>query len=105
MGQLARYPVHWHLAGDKSGDFLRDSSIHHSFQRCVTVHGTHNVEIANNVCFDHFGHGYFLEDGDETGNAFLDNLAIEVVPVVDDSECLVGIVSYVDLIGFLLKGR
>ena len=45
MGQatrIARYPLHWHLAGDVSGSgsYLRNNSIHESYQRCVTLHGT-----------------------------------------------------------------
>jgi CBS-domain-containing membrane protein len=37
-------------------------------------------------------------------SCFVDD-RVEAVPVVDDSERLAGVVSYVDLIGFLLKGR
>jgi cell migration-inducing and hyaluronan-binding protein len=76
MGEMARYPFHWHRAGNVQGQFIRNSSIHRSFQRCLTVHGTHNAEVSNNICFDHFGHGFFLEDGDETGNRIRQNLGI-----------------------------
>ena len=73
MGQRAvmgRYPIHWHLAGDATGDFVKRTSIHHSFSRCVTIHGTHNVLIEDTVSFETFGHCYFLEDGIEQGNRF-----------------------------------
>lgn len=76
MGEMARYPFHWHRAGDVNGQYIKNSSIHHSFQRCLTIHGTNNAEVINNVCFDHFGHGFFLEDGDETGNKIFGNLGI-----------------------------
>lgn len=76
MGEMGRYPFHWHRAGNVSGQYIKNSSIHRSFQRCVTVHGTHNAEVNNNVCYNHFGHGYFLEDGDETGNKFIGNLGM-----------------------------
>src|SRR5690606_5931009 len=45
--------------------------------RCVTVHGTHNLRIENNVTYNTVGHCFFLEDGIETGNQFVKNLAIQ----------------------------
>ncbi|MEM9692085.1 MAG: G8 domain-containing protein, partial [Myxococcota bacterium] len=77
-GVLARYPVHFHIAGDMTGAVVKNSSIHHSYHRCVTVHTTQNVRIEANVAYDTFGHCYFLEDGLETGNAFVRNLGIAV---------------------------
>ena len=31
----------------------------------MTVHGTHGVNVVNNVAYNTFGHCYFLEDGGE----------------------------------------
>ena len=62
--------------------FIKDSSIHHSFQRCIVVHDTNGLLVKNNVCFDSFGHQYFLEDGPENGNQFIGNLGIRARPVV-----------------------
>jgi hypothetical protein len=75
-GKLARYPIHWHMMGNAPGQYARGNSIWNSFSRCITVHGTHDVTVANNVCYDHAGHGYFLEDGIETGNTFSGNLGV-----------------------------
>lgn len=75
-GKLARYPIHWHMMGDAPGQYARGNSIWHSFSRCVTVHGTNDVTVANNVCYDHAGHGFFLEDGIETRNTFSGNLGV-----------------------------
>ena len=75
-GKLARYPIHWHMMGDAPGQYARSNSIWNSFSRCVTVHGTNDVTVANNVCYDHAGHGYFLEDGIETRNTFIHNLGV-----------------------------
>ena len=50
MGQnleLARYPLHWHLAGDVKGQYVRNAAIHDTYNRCVTVHGTHNLRVEN----------------------------------------------------------
>jgi hypothetical protein len=81
MGQhleLARYPVHWHLVGDAgAGQYIRNAAIHDSYNRCVTVHGTNNLVIENNVTYNNIGHCFFLEDGIERGNSFISNLAIQ----------------------------
>jgi cell migration-inducing and hyaluronan-binding protein len=80
MGQnmhLARYPIHWHLLGDAPGQYIEDSSIHDSYNRCVTVHGTNDVLVKNNVTYNTVGHCFFLEDGIEHGNEFIRNLAIQ----------------------------
>jgi hypothetical protein len=80
MGQhltLARYPMHWHLIGEGAGQYIRNASIHDTYSRCVTVHGTNNLSIENNVTYNTVGHCFFLEDGIETGNRFVHNLAIQ----------------------------
>jgi cell migration-inducing and hyaluronan-binding protein len=80
MGQnleLARYPIHWHLVNDGKGQYIKNASIHDTYNRCVTVHGTHNLRVENNVTYNAVGHCFFLEDGIETGNEFVRNLAIQ----------------------------
>lgn len=79
MGQkkrLRRYPVHFHMDGAAPDSYLKNSSIHHTYNRCVTIHGTRQLRVQNNVCYDHLGHGYFLEDGAETDNVITNNLGI-----------------------------
>ena len=53
MGQhmtLARYPIHWHLVGEAGdGQYVKNAAIHDTFNRCVTVHGTHKLRVENNV--------------------------------------------------------
>ena len=89
MGQnmeLARYPIHWHLVGEGGqGQYIRNSAIHDTFNRCVTVHGTNDLRVENNVTYNSVGHCFFMEDGIETGNAFIKNLAIQVTchPTLD----------------------
>ena len=80
MGQnlkLARYPIHWHLVGDGKGQYIKNASIHDTYNRCVTVHGTNDLQIENNVTFNTVGHCFFLEDGIEHGNQYVHNLAIQ----------------------------
>jgi hypothetical protein len=81
MGQhmtLARYPIHWHLVGDAKGQYIRNASIHDTYSRCVTVHGTNFLRVENNVTYNIVGHCFFLEDGIENGNEFVRNLAIQI---------------------------
>ena len=77
QGILRRYPVHFHMMGDSGeNSYLKDSSLHHTFNRCVTVHGTNRLEIQRNVCYDHIGHGFFFEDGAEVDNVLEGNLGM-----------------------------
>src|SRR5579864_2323467 len=79
MGQnmhLARYPIHWHLIGDAQGQYIKNSAIHDTYSRCVTVHGTNYLGVENNVTYNNIGHCFFLEDGVEHGNQFVHNLGI-----------------------------
>lgn len=92
MGQRAkmgRYPVHWHLMGDDArGQFIAGSSIHHSFNRCVTIHGSNGVFVQNNVAFNAPGHCFFLEDGIETDNVFEANLGLSIHKAEEDHALL-----------------
>ena len=81
MGQrnlLKRYPVHFHMMGSAAGSYLRESSLHGLFNRCVTVHGSSDLSIARNVAYGTTGHCFFMEDGAETGNTLSGNLAMLV---------------------------
>jgi len=80
MGQknaLRRYPIHYHMLGQGgASSYLKNASIHHTFNRCVTVHGTNGLALTGNVCHDHLGHGYFFEDGAEVDNLVEGNLGL-----------------------------
>src|SRR6185369_569977 len=59
MGQnltLARYPIHWHLIGDAKGQYIKNASLHDTYNRCVTVHGTNFLRVENNVTYNTVGH-------------------------------------------------
>lgn len=77
-GRIGRYPLHFHLNQRGPESYIRGNSIHRSFNRCVTVHGTHGVRVTDNVAYDALGHCYFLEDGIETKNVFERNLGLLV---------------------------
>ena len=76
-GELGRYPVHWHMMGEgSSGSYLKNASIHNSFNRCVTIHASNGVILEDNVAYDAPGHCYFLEDGNEQNNVLRGNLGM-----------------------------
>ena len=87
-GVLGRYPIHFHLAGDAQGSFVQRSSIHHTFNRCVTLHGTQRVRLAQNVTYDDLGHCFFLEDGNERQNLLEGNLALLARPAAPQDAIL-----------------
>lgn len=78
MGQrgiAARYPMHWHLAGDRQGNYLIAAAIHDSFQRAAVIHSTNHVTLDANVAFRVSNHAYvWAEDGDEHSNVLTRNV-------------------------------
>ncbi|XP_069332505.1 cell surface hyaluronidase CEMIP2 isoform X2 [Eulemur rufifrons] len=85
--QLGRYPLHFHLCGDvdskggyRHATFVDGLSIHHSFSRCITVHGTNGLLIKDTIGFDTLGHCFFLEDGVEQRNTLFHNLGLLTKP-------------------------
>eukprot|EP00038_Savillea_parva_P003003 m.119932 g.119932 ORF g.119932 m.119932 type:complete len:4300 (+) comp11038_c0_seq7:960-13859(+) len=82
-GVLGRYCMHFHQAGDAPApnNYIKSNSIHDSFQRATTIHGTHHSLVQNNVAYKVAGHTYFVEDGDETYNTFDNNIGIATLPL------------------------
>jgi hypothetical protein len=80
MGQkaiLGRYPFHWHMLGNVgAGQYFKNSSIHQSYNRAITIHGTESTLVENNFFYDHIGHGVFLEDGSERFNVIRKNVTL-----------------------------
>jgi hypothetical protein len=77
-GRIGRYPIHWHIGNDRSGDVLRQTSITNSNNRGVTIHSTHNVLVQDVVLHDIHGHGFFMEDAVENGNQYISNIAFGI---------------------------
>ena len=81
MGQtnvLGRYPMHFHLLKNCPSCYFRDSSIHRSYYRCISVHGTNQATVSENVAYDVIGFCYYLEDGVEEDNTLSFNLAAHI---------------------------
>jgi G8 domain/Right handed beta helix region len=76
-GVQGRYPLHWHLVAQSTGTVKR-SAIWSSSNRCIVVHGTSGVTLADNICHDIKGHAIYLEDGNERRNTLERNLVLGV---------------------------
>jgi G8 domain len=76
--QLGSYPIHFHIDGDasKATTLVDSNSIHHSYDKCATVHSTRNLTISNTVCVRAVGHLFYEEIGDEQNITFANNLGI-----------------------------
>lgn len=85
IGEVGRYPLHWHMLDDGSGQYVTNSSIHETYNKGMTIHGTKNTWVEDNVVVNTLGHGYYFEDGSESGNVLIDNLGMNTVKfLVDD---------------------
>jgi hypothetical protein len=76
--QLGSYPIHFHMDDDvsKATTLVDSNSIHHSYNKCVTVHSTQNLTIGNTVCVRAVGHLFYEEIGDEKNVVFQNNLGM-----------------------------
>ena len=83
-GAIMHYPVHFHMArqvpvgvaGSQPITFVKDSSVWDSMTRWIVIHATQGVRLARNVGYESIGHGFYLEDGTETGNQLYANLGV-----------------------------
>ena len=88
-GVIGHYPVHFHMAR-KTADsthapYIRDSSIHDSMTRWITVHATQGMIVQRNVGYQSIGHGFYLEDATEVNNKIYGNLGAGVMAAVQQS--------------------
>ena len=78
--RLGRYPLHFHLMGHVHGSYVRGCSIHHTFNRAVTVHAVEFFTVEGNVAFNNMGHAFFIEDSAEKNNRIFNNLGMMTRP-------------------------
>lgn len=77
--QLGRYPIHFHMIGTVHGSYIKGNSIHHTYNRAVTIHGVQYLHIENNLAYQTMGHTFFIEDAAETYNYVVRNLAMKTM--------------------------
>lgn len=74
--------MHFHVLGDGCSDcYFKDSSVHRSFYRCISIHGTNSATVSENVGYDIQGYCFYFEDGVEENNEMSYNLAAHIHPV------------------------
>ena len=77
-GVLGRYSLHFHLVGNTMrGSYVTGASIWDSHNRWLTIHGTNDLVVRDNVGYQSVGHGFYLEDGTEVQNVLDRNLAVQ----------------------------
>lgn len=77
---LGRYPIHFHLLGSIQKSYVKGCSIHHTFNRAVTIHAVKYFTVENNVAYHNMGHAYFIEDSIEQNNRIKGNLGLVTLP-------------------------
>ena len=80
VGQIARYPIHFHLMGDVHLSYVQQNSIHQSYNRGTTIHGVRYLRVLKNVYYNIIGHTVFIQDGIEAKNRIEDNLVVKTLP-------------------------
>ena len=65
---MGKYCLHFHLSGNCNDCTFSHNSVHHTFQRGITVHGTHYSTVEDNAIYDARGANIYMEDGNEWSN-------------------------------------
>ena len=52
FARLGRYPIHFHMSGVVSNSYVKHTRIHHTYHRCIAIHGVHYLRFTDNVCFE-----------------------------------------------------
>ena len=73
---IGRNPIYFNKFGNASGSYVKDCSIHHSYNRAIALKDTIYANIENNITFSIIGHAFYLENSTEIFNTFKSNLGI-----------------------------
>jgi len=76
VGQLLRHPIDFEINGDLPNSYIKECSIHKSFNKAINIHDSNFISIHSNVVFDIAGSAFVLTDA--SGNSFKNNLVISV---------------------------
>jgi hypothetical protein len=90
VGQLQRHAVDFQTNGDIPNSYIKECSIHQSFNKAINIRDSNFISFHSNVVFDIKGSAFSLEDGSEIGNSFKNNLVIMVsLPTISISSEIV----------------
>ncbi|MEM9146169.1 MAG: hypothetical protein AAGC57_08205 [Pseudomonadota bacterium] len=59
-----------------TGQYIKDSSVHHSFNKGITVHNTQGAELTDNAVYETISHNYYLEERETYDNTLTGNLGV-----------------------------
>lgn len=76
FNRVGRYPLHWLNNEESSDSALLHSVIHQSYQRGVVVESAHGVRLQGNVVYRPMGHGFIVDQVDDSAALLTSNLAI-----------------------------
>jgi parallel beta-helix repeat protein len=71
---MGKYCMHLHLVGKCPECVFRGNAVDESHQHGITIHGTHDSLVDNNVLFNARGQGIYIEDGNEMNNTVSSNV-------------------------------
>ena len=49
--ELGRYPIHFHMVGNVETSYVKQCSIHHTFNRALTFHAVQHLRAEQNVAY------------------------------------------------------
>ena len=78
--QVDRHPITYTESEHLAGSYVYGTSIWDGFNRAVSVHVSNCMKVQGNVAYNVMGHNFFLQDGLEMNNSFIDNLAVQTAP-------------------------
>lgn len=82
---LARYCLHWHHVGSCPECKFTNNAIVEGQTKGITIHGTHDALVDNNVLWNARGAGIYIEDGNELHNTVSNN----VIGCIDKTVCAI----------------
>jgi len=71
-----RFPLHWQDNGASGESALVNCVVHRSYQRGVVVAGSTGVHLHGNVVYRPLGHGFIVDQADESASLVTTNLVI-----------------------------
>ena len=75
--KLGRYPIHFNMIGTVTKSYIKNNSIHQTYNRAIAIHGVQYLKVINNIAYKSMGHAIFIEDAAETKNIIDGNLVVD----------------------------
>eukprot|EP00931_Biecheleriopsis_adriatica_P054763 TRINITY_DN32266_c0_g1_i1.p1 TRINITY_DN32266_c0_g1~~TRINITY_DN32266_c0_g1_i1.p1 ORF type:complete len:1098 (+),score=130.59 TRINITY_DN32266_c0_g1_i1:50-3343(+) len=76
LNRMGRYCLHFHLMGRCPHCQFQGNAVLNAKQVGITIHGTHQALVDQNIIWDAKAVGIYVEDGDESNNTISRNVVI-----------------------------